>query len=366
MYNKGGVAMKKTALYDAHLKLGAKMIEFGGTLMPLQYKDIAYEHDAVRQKVGIFDVSHMGELLIQGPDALKFANYVLTNTILNTLHKVTYALLLNENGFILDDVLVYVITEELIMLAVNAANIEKDFEWLLKHQQGYEVEIKDVSASHSQVAIQGPLAHEHVVQLLNLNPPNLTFMTFLVIPYLEDYVILSRTGYTGEDGYEIYGKHSLIQALWDASIDAGITPCGLGCRDTLRFEASLPLYGHEISSSIHPFEAGLGFAVKASGFIGSDALQIKKQALNRKLVGIQMLERGIPRADYRLYDGELEIGFITTGYMLKTQDHPIALAMVDINYSKLGTELQVEIRQQKLACRVIKKKFYEKHYVKES
>lgn len=366
MYNKGGVKMKKTALYDAHLSLGAKMIEFGGTMMPLQYKDIAFEHDAVRQKVGIFDVSHMGELLVTGKDALKFVNYVVTNAIPSVSKKVTYALLCDEDGFVIDDLLVYVLTSEHILLAVNASNIEKDFEWLKKHQQKFDIELKNVSDSYSQLAIQGPLAHDEVVQLLQLKPPYLTFMTFDVIHYLNEPLIVSRTGYTGEDGYEIYGTHTRIQTLWKASLEKGITPCGLGCRDTLRFEASLPLYGHEISNTIHPFEAGLGFAVKETGFIGSESLQLKKQQVSRKLVGIQMLERGIPRADYRLFAGEKEVGFITTGYMLKTQTHPIALAMVELPYTKLGTELQVEIRQQKLACRVIKKKFYEKHYVKES
>ena len=353
-----------TSLHEFHLNLNAKMVDFGGFDMPLYYTNITEEHLAVRQHAGIFDVSHMGEILLSGPDALTCVNSLVTNTISNDTKKVTYALLCNEDGYILDDLLVYVIDIDKILLVVNASNIEKDYTWIQSHTKEFNVEVKNLSQDYSQVAIQGPKAHDICLNIIDLSDTKLQFMEYAVIPYLNEYIIVSRTGYTGEDGYEIYGKHHLIQSIWTATLQLQVIPCGLGCRDTLRFEASLPLYGHELSEDIQPYEAGLGFAVKREPFIGSEHIIAHKDNLTKKLVGIEMIDKGIPRADYLLYLGDKKVGYITTGYLLPTQQTGLALAYVSIDASAIGTELFVEIRGKKLACKIVKKVFMKKNYKK--
>ena len=356
--------MKTTSLHQHHIDLHAKMVDFGGFDMPLYYSNITPEHLAVRQHVGMFDVSHMGEILITGLDALLFVNTLVSNTITDNTQKVTYALLCNHEGNIIDDLLVYVFDTQKILLVVNASNIEKDFQWIVSQKGHEDVEIKNLSDDYSQIAIQGPLAHDICTKLIDMSQHSLKFMEYVVTPYLDGYVILSRTGYTGEDGYEIYGKHNLITSLWEKAMTLGVTPCGLGCRDTLRFEASLPLYGHELSDSINPIEAGLNFAVKSEKFIGSEKIHQSQGALTKKLVGIKMLEKGIPRADYLLFKDEKEIGFITTGYLLPTQTTGLALAYVTIDEAYLLNEIDVDIRGKKLKCQIVKKVFMKKNYKK--
>jgi aminomethyltransferase len=356
--------MKTTSLHQHHIDLHAKMVDFGGFDMPLFYSNITSEHLAVRQHVGMFDVSHMGEILITGLDALHFVNKLVSNTITDHNQKVTYALLCNHDGNIIDDLLVYVFDPQKILLVVNASNIEKDFTWIFSQKDHYQVELKNLSDEYSQIAIQGPLAHQTCTSIFDMSQVNLNFMEYAVIPFLDAYVILSRTGYTGEDGYEIYGKHNLIVSIWEKASSLGVTPCGLGCRDTLRFEASLPLYGHELSESINPVEAGLNFAVKTEDFIGSKKIHQSKDALSKKLVGIEMLEKGIPRADYLLFKDEKEIGYITTGYLLPTQNTGLALAYVTIDEAYLGNEIDVDIRNKKLKCKIVKKVFMKKNYKK--
>jgi aminomethyltransferase len=356
--------MKTTSLHDYHLQLNAKMVDFGGFDMPLYYSNITNEHFAVRQKSGIFDVSHMGEILILGKDAIVFVNHIVSNSIDVNQKKVTYALLCNYDGHVIDDLLVYVIDVDKVLLVVNASNIEKDYAWIMRQKKDEDVNIRNVSDDYSQIAIQGPLAHTKSVELLDLLPYPLSFMEYAVVPYLNDHVIVSRTGYTGEDGYEIYGKHELIKMLWEKALEAGITPCGLGARDTLRFEATLPLYGHELNETLNPLEAGLSFAVKNTPFIGSDAIQKAKVRLTKKLVGIQMNEKGIPRAEYTLHKGDTEIGYITTGYLLPTQSIGLALGYVTIDEAYLGNQITVDIRGKKLSCTIVKKTFMKKNYKK--
>lgn len=356
--------MKTTSLHQHHIDLQAKMVDFGGFDMPLYYSNITQEHFAVRQHVGIFDVSHMGEILITGEDALQFVNRLVSNTITDNTKKVTYALLCNHDGYIIDDLLVYVLETKKILLVVNASNIEKDFNWIISQKNQHQVALKNLSDDYSQIAIQGPLAHEICTKIITMPQINLNFMEYAVIPYSNAYIIMSRTGYTGEDGYEIYGKHELIESLWETAISQGVIPCGLGCRDTLRFEASLPLYGHELSDSIHPIEAGLNFAVKSHGFIGAEKIMLSKPTLTKKLVGIEMLEKGIPRADYVLYKNDKEIGYITTGYLLPTQSTGLALAYVEINEAYLENEIHVDIRGKRLQCKIVKKVFMKKNYKK--
>lgn len=350
--------MKRTALYQKHLDLHAKMVEFAGFEMPISYKGIQEEHNFVRTHMGIFDVSHMGEFLIEGEDALEFANHILTNRISNELHKVTYSLLCDEQGLVIDDLLAYVMKENQVLLVPNAANIEKDFAWIESHIKDYDVKLRNVSDAYSQVAIQGPEAARNIAKILGEDLSNLPFMTYTVIPYNGAYIIVSATGYTGENGYEVYGPHDSISKIWDRAIEVGVEPCGLGVRDTLRFEAGLPLYGNEIGGDINPYEAGLGFAIKLDkDFIGKEALAKAKENLTRKSVGLELLERGIPRHGYLVLHEDKVIGHVTTGYMIPGLETPVAVALVDINYSKIGTELFVQIRGKNIKARVRNKKF---------
>jgi aminomethyltransferase len=357
--------MKTTSLTEKHLALNARMIEYAGFNMPVSYTGITEEHVAVRTGMGIFDVSHMGEFLIEGNNALTFVNYLITNQVSNDTAKVTYALMCDEKGFVVDDLLVYVIKEHQVLLVVNAGNIDKDFAWVEKQAKKFDVLARNVSESYSQVAIQGPLAKDKINSILKTEVTDLTFMTYKVIPYLDGYVIASRTGYTGEDGFEVYGVHDLVVSIWDEAVKHGAVPCGLGARDTLRFEANLPLYGHEISDSINPVEAGLNFAIKLEkDFIGRDVLLTYKENQKRKVVGLELLERNIPRHGYPVYAGEKEIGVVTTGYLLPNVETPLAYALIDFEYSKLGTELLVQIRQKMVPARVRNRKFYTKNYNK--
>ena len=357
--------MKQTALHDKHLALNAKMIDYAGYDMPVSYAGIQQEHLAVRTGLGIFDVSHMGEFLITGKDALGYVNRLVTNTVTDDLSKVTYGLMCDEHGFVVDDLLAYVIKSDEILLVVNAGNMEKDWDWVNRHTEGYDVEIRNLTESFSQIAIQGPEAQTSISSILGVALPDLSFMTFTVIPYGDGHVLVSRTGYTGEDGFEVYGHHDAIRTLWDNATTLGAVPCGLGARDTLRFEANLPLYGHEISDTIHPYEAGLGFAIKLDKpFIGKDALAKAKDPLKRKIVGVELLAKGIPRHGYPVYHEDAQIGVITTGYLLPNQEKPLALALVDIAYTAIGTDLSVQIRNNRVPAKVRNRKFHLKNYKK--
>ena len=355
--------MKTTSLHANHVALNAKMVDFGGFDMPLFYSSITHEHQQVRQKAGIFDVSHMGELIITGNDALRFTNYILTNTISENTRKVTYALLCDHDGMIMDDLLVYVMDVSHVLLVVNASNTQKDYEWILSQKNDFDVDINNVSETYSQIAIQGPDAAQLCTSLFTLEMP-LKFMEYTSFEKDNQQLIISRTGYTGEDGYEIYGSHQFINDLWHQALTLGITPCGLGARDTLRFEATLPLYGHELSNQINPIEAGLSFAVKSDTFIGSQAIAHFKAHPTKKLVGIKMLDKGIPREGYKLYNQDVEVGYVTTGYLLPTQSSGLALAYVNMAFTSIGTSLTVEIRGKHLACQVVKKSFMKKNYKK--
>ena len=358
--------MKKTVLYENHLKLNAKMIEFANYEMPVYYEGINAEHLSVRTHMGIFDVSHMGEFLIEGDDALRFVNYLVSNEIQNDLMKVTYALLLNDDGYPLDDLLVYVVQKNKVLLVVNAGNRQKDFDWIMSKSNDFSVNIRDLSDDYAQVAIQGPKVIDVIDQLLDTTVSDLSFMTYKVVPYMDGHVIVSRTGYTGEDGFEVYGYPAFITKLWDDAINQGVKPCGLGSRDTLRFQANLPLYGQEIGEDITPYEAGLGFAVKLdkADFIGKKSAIKHKENKTRKLVGFELLERNIPRHGYKVTKDDQEIGVVTTGYLLPDYEKPIGLALVDINHGDLKTEIQVLIRNKAVPAVIRNKKFYTKNYKK--
>ncbi len=351
--------LKKTNLYQTHVNLGANIVEFGGFLMPLYYTTIADEHHAVRNKVGMFDVSHMGEIKITGSETSRFVNHILTSKITPGT-KMIYGLLCNEDGNVIDDLMVYPISSNEILLVVNASNKDKDLEWILKQSENFDVTVIDLSESMGEIALQGPEAIHIICQIMNEYPTH--SQDYMITDFNGREMIISRSGYTGEDGFEIYGNHDLIQNLWDKFISLDVKPCGLGCRDTLRFEAAMPLYGHEIDIDINPLEAGLSFAVDftKTEFIGKEKLYHYSLNPKRKLVGVELLERNVARAHYKVFKNDAEIGFITTGYLSPTVQLPIAMALVDINHSKIGTDIFVAIRDKKVPAQIRNRKFYQK------
>lgn len=363
--------LKLTCLHDRHVALGAKMSPFAGFDMPIQYSNITDEHLAVRQKVGVFDVAHMGEIFVSGPDARKFVNHVFTNDV-TALEpgKIVYGMLLYENGGTVDDLLVYKETEpDHFLLVVNAANIEKDYAWIVKNSEGFDVKIDNQSDNWGQVAVQGPEAEKTLVDVLGITVGSaLGFYEFCDSEWNGARLIVSRTGYTGEDGFELYTTLEGTCEIWDKLMAAGVAPCGLGCRDTLRFEAGLPLYGDELSADITPVEAGLSMFCKLNKeeFIGKDALAAQKaEGTQKKLVGIEIHDKAIPRAGYpvELEDGT-EVGVVTTGYHSISLDKSICFALVKTEYSALGTPLWIHIRKKTFPGEVVKKRFYQTNYKK--
>jgi aminomethyltransferase len=364
---------KKTKLYDTHQSYGGKVIEFSGWLLPVQYEGIIEEHEAVRNNAGLFDVSHMGEVEVKGKDAFNYVQNLVTNDISVLVdNQVIYTFMCYEDGGTVDDLLVYKFDKEHYLLVINAGNIEKDYEWMLQNKGSYDTSIVNVSNEVSEVALQGPKAQEILQKLTDFNLDDIKFFYFRRDVELDGVkCLVSRTGYTGEDGFEIYAENQNIEKLWDKILEAGkpygIKPAGLGCRDTLRFEAALPLYGHEISRDITPFEAGLGFFVKLNkeSFIGKAALlKQKEEGLKRKVIGFEMKERGIARNGYAVEANGENIGFVTTGYMSPTLKKNIGLALIDSKYTELGTEINIVIRNKAVKAEVISKKFYTKNYKK--
>lgn len=363
--------LKKTCLYDSHVALGAKMSPFAGFMMPIQYSSITEEHNAVRHAVGMFDVSHMGEIFVSGPDAEKFVNHIFTNEIRGfEPGKVLYGMMLHPDGGVVDDLLVYREFEpDHFLLVVNAANIDKDYEWILAQTAGYDVKVVNDSDNWGQIAVQGPGAEKVVTEVLGLaEAAELTFYTYYEAQWNGHRMVVSRTGYTGEDGFELYTTCEDIKEIWKKLLDNGVAPCGLGCRDTLRFEAGLPLYGDELSDTITPIEAGLGMFCKLDKeeFIGKDVVAKQKaEGTERKLVGIELEDKAIPRATYPVEteDGT-QVGVVTTGYHSISLEKSICFAMVQTAYSKLDTPLWIRIRKKVFPGKVVKKRFYQTNYKK--
>lgn len=363
--------LKKTCLYDSHVALGAKMSPFAGFMMPIQYSSITEEHNAVRHAVGMFDVSHMGEIFVSGPDAEKFVNHIFTNEIRGfEPGKVLYGMMLHPDGGVVDDLLVYREFEpDHFLLVVNAANIDKDYEWILAQTAGYDVKVVNDSDNWGQIAVQGPGAEKVVTEVLGLaEAAELAFYTYYEAQWNGHRMVVSRTGYTGEDGFELYTTCEDIKEIWKKLLDNGVVPCGLGCRDTLRFEAGLPLYGDELSDTITPIEAGLGMFCKLDKeeFIGKDVVAKQKaEGTERKLVGIELEDKAIPRATYPVEteDGT-QVGVVTTGYHSISLEKSICFAMVQTAYSKLDTPLWIRIRKKVFQGKVVKKRFYQTNYKK--
>ena len=359
---------KRTCLYDKHVALGALISPFGGFDMPIQYTNIVDEHNAVRQACGIFDVSHMGEVLITGAESEKFVNYIFTNDIAGAPDgKIFYGMMCHPTGGVVDDLLVYKMGAERFFLVINASNIDKDVAWIMEHAKEFDVVVEHQSEKYGEVAVQGPKTEEIVERILGLQCSDLTFYTCKEVEVNGETIIISRTGYTGEDGFEIYASHAFTNEVWDKLVGSGeVKPCGLGSRDTLRFEVGLPLYGDELTDEITPLEAGLGmFAKLDKDFIGRDALVAQKaEGLKRKIVGIELRDKAIPRHGYPVeVDGKV-IGEVTTGYNSISTGKSVCMAMIDIEYAKLDTEVEVRIRKKVFPGVVTKKRFYDKNYKK--
>lgn len=364
---------RKTPLYDIHVKSGGKIVDFAGWALPVQYEGLIAEHEAVRNNVGIFDVSHMGEVEVKGKDAFKFVQNLVTNDV-STLedNQVLYNMMCYPHGGIVDDLLVYKFNDEYFYLVINAANVEKDFAWMVENSEGYDMELTNISDDVAEIALQGPFAQETLQKLTDKDLSEIGFFycdRFVNIDGVE--CLVSRTGYTGEDGFEIYAGNDEISAIWEklmvAGEEFGIKPAGLGARDTLRFEATLPLYGHEINKDITPLEAGLSYFVKLDkeNFIGKDALvKQKEEGVPRKLVGFELKERGIAREGYEVYVGDEKIGFVTTGYASPTVQKNIGLALIKTEYGKLGNEIDIKVRKKMVKAEIISKRFYTKKYKK--
>ncbi len=360
---------KKTCLHDKHVALGALMQPFAGFDMPIQYSSIIEEHNAVRQSCGVFDVSHMGEVIISGQDAERYVNHIFTNDIKDApIGKIYYGMMCYEDGGTVDDLLVYKVDVNNFFLVINAANIDKDMDWIRKQAENFNVIICHKSDYFGQIAVQGPEAENVVENVLNLPCKELAFYTCKTLDRFDETIYISRTGYTGEDGFEIYASHYFIREAWDKLMASGrCKPCGLGCRDTLRFEVGLPLYGDELSKDISPIMAGLGFFVKLDKeeFIGKNALAKQKaEGVARKIVGIELEGKAVPRHGYAVLKDGRKIGEVTTGYHCISVDKSVCMALIDSEHSKLGTPLEIQIRKKTFPGTVVKKKFYDKHYKK--
>ncbi|SFF91225.1 glycine cleavage system aminomethyltransferase GcvT [Prevotella sp. KH2C16] len=358
---------KRTCLYDKHVALGALISPFGGFDMPIQYSSIIEEHNVVRQHCGVFDVSHMGEVIVSGREAEKFVNHIFTNDVTNMpVGKVMYGMMCYPDGGTVDDTCICKLDQNLFLMTINASNIDKDNEWIKENAEGFDAVICYKSDYYGQLAVQGPKAERVVETVLSIPCKELGFYEVKTLDRFDENIIISRTGYTGEDGFEIYGTHDFIRNCWDKLMEAGVAPCGLGCRDTLRFEVGLPLYGDELSKEISPIMAGLSMFVKLDKleFIGREALLDQKtNGVAKRLRGIELHDKAVPRHGYKVLKGGKEVGEITTGYRLISIEKSCAVALVDSDI-KLGDEVEIQIRKKTFPGTVVKKKFYEKHYKK--
>ena len=359
--------LKRTPLYGAHLRCGGKMVEFGGFEMPVQYgAGVIREHMAVRTACGLFDVSHMGEVILQGPDTVKNLNRLLTNdyTVMED-GQARYSPMCNEQGGTVDDLIVYKITGDRYFVVVNASNREKDVAWIRAHVSG-ETTVEDVSDAWGQIAVQGPLAERILLKLTgeeNIPRKNYTALWDRSVGGVN--CIVSRTGYTGSDGFELYTAAEDTERLWDLLLDAGredgLIPCGLGARDTLRLEAGMPLYGHELSDTISPLTSGLGFFVKMNkeDFIGKAAMEAAGTPKQCR-VGLKAVGRGIMREHQDIYAGDRKIGMTTSGTHCPYIGYPAAMAIMDREYAAIGTRVQVDVRGRLVEAEVVKLPFYKK------
>lgn len=359
--------MKKTSLYDKHVSLGAKIVPFAGFDMPVQYSGVTEEHFAVREKVGIFDVSHMGQFFIEGPGSLELLQYVTTNDVSTLVDgKAQYSCLPNGNGGIVDDLIVYKMADAKYFVVVNASNIDKDWAHISKFNEKFGAKMTNASDEMSLIAIQGPKATEVLQKLTDVNLSEIPYYNFTVgtVDGVED-VIISNTGYTGSGGFEIYFKNEAAVQLWDALTEAGqeegLIPCGLAARDTLRLEKGFCLYGNDIDDTTSPLEGGLGWITKLDkgDFVDKEFIaKQKSEGITKKLVGFELIDKGVPRHDYPVVDAEGNvIGKVTSGTQSPMKKIGIGLAYVDKSHFKIGTEIYIQVRNKNLAAKVVKTPF---------
>jgi aminomethyltransferase len=361
--------LKKTPLYEKHVILNAKIIDFGGWAMPVQYTNVIDEHKTTRNTAGLFDICHMGEIEVKGPQALDLLQLVLTRNLADqTTGQVKLSALLNEEGGIIDDLTVYKLAESSYMLVTNAAPKDRDWQWIKSIQQvkKFDCSLKDVSDTMGKLDLQGPLSEEILQKLTEANLKTLRFYHFCESPVAGFPAIISRSGYTGEDGFEVYAASDVIGEIWDklmiAGAQAGLKPAGLGARDTLRLEAGMMLNGQDMNESVSPLEVPYSWIVDAhKEFIGKTALMARKNSGSaNKLVGIEMTGRGIARHGYKVFHGGKEIGIVTSGTFSPTLNKAIGLAFIDINFSAPNTEIAVAIRDTMTAAKIVKIPFYKR------
>ncbi len=362
--------MKNIPLNDIHIALGAKMVPFAGYNMPVQYEGVNAEHETVRKGVGVFDVSHMGEFLIDGNKSLELIQKVTSNDASKlTVGRAQYSCLPNENGGIVDDLIVYKIKENTYLLVVNASNIEKDWEWISKYNESIGATMRNLSDDYALLAIQGPKAIEAMQSLTSVNLSTIKYYHFEVANFADiPYVIISATGYTGSGGFEIYCKNNEVKQIWEKVFEAGkeyeIKPIGLAARDTLRLEMGYCLYGNDIDDTTSPIEAGLGWITKfTKDFINSEALKKEKEhSPERKLVGFELLERGIPRQGYDIVDNNgKKIGEVTSGTMSPSLGKGIGLGYVPSVFADEGSLINIQVRKNAIAAKIVKLPFYKKY-----
>jgi len=354
--------VKRTPLYDIHVNLKAKMVHFGGWEMPVYYSGIMAEHKAVRTSAGIFDIGHMGAVSVSGQNALQYLQKVLSNDVSKLeAGSSQYSILLNKSGGVIDDIFIYRLSDH-YMLVLNASNTSKDIEWLnSKIMDG--VNIKDLKHEMTLLALQGPKSQQILQKICDIDLKKLGHHKIAksLISNIES--LISRTGYTGEDGFELFFDRSKAETIWNKLVGLGAVPCGLGARDTLRLEAGMPLYGHEYNEGITPLETGFSFAVKLEkgDFIGRDSLVVhKEEGFSKRLVGIKLNETGIPRQGQKIFKGGKMIGYITSGTMSPTLKVPIGMGYVRTEYSDLGSAFDVEIRGKHVKAEVAKLPFYKR------
>ncbi len=359
------MSTRKTSVYEQHVKHGGKIVEFAGWYLPVEFSGLINEHNTVRNSCGIFDVSHMGEITVTGERAEEFVQHIVANDVKKLYDgKVLYTPMCYPNGGIVDDLLVYRNNSKDYLLVVNASNIQKDFNWLIENNK-FGVEIKNVSDDYFQLAVQGPKAKEMVEKCFGVDLSDIKFFHFKNMDLDGVKCIVSRTGYTGENGFEIYGPWNEGGKIFDMLVLSGVAPCGLGCRDTLRLEAALMLYGNDINQETTPLEAGIGFFVKldSDDFIGKSVLVDQKQnGLKRKLVGFTLEDKGIPRHDYLVVDEEgKQVGMVTSGTLSPSLGIPVGLAYIDSGILESGSNIYVQIRKNRAKIKLAKLPFLKKY-----
>ena len=364
--------LKKTPLNVAHRELGGKMVDFGGWDMPVQYEaGVIEEHMATRTRAGAFDVSHMGEIWVEGEDAIPYVNRLTTNDVTKLVDgQAHYSALTNEEGGIVDDLLVYRFHVDKLLLVVNAGTTEKDWDWITSHKQDDNVTLTNASADYCQIAVQGPNAFGIVQRMTDTDLGAIKYYHFTIGHVDGVESIISRTGYTGEDGFEIYADPKFARQLWDKVLengdfgkDSGILPCGLAARNTLRLEAAMSLYGHELGDDITPFEANLGWITKLQkgDFIGREALQeIKEKGIKRRIVGFEMREPGIARDGFDVYINDKRVGYVTSGSPAPFLKKNIGLAFLPVEFANDGQEIRIDVRGKHLSAQVVPTPFYKR------